>query len=203
MRNPKERNRAILELLQEYAAAEIADFFAYIIGESVMDLDSPIYGGARFPVEARVDGRRFASFHLDVAAGDVLIEPLESLTCRDWLGFAGIPSPTVQAISAEQQFAEKVHAYTLPRQHPNSRVRDLLDMLLLIESGKVSANSTWPTLVATFERRGTHPIPGHLPDPPENWKKPFALLAADCNISDNIGHAFNKVIAFWNSLRKE
>jgi hypothetical protein len=31
----------------------------------------------------------------------------------------------VQLIAREQQFAEKIHAYTLPRNTPNSRVKDL------------------------------------------------------------------------------
>jgi hypothetical protein len=41
----------------------------------------------------------------------------------------------IPIISQEQQFAEKVHAYTLPRKTPNSRVKDLVDILLLIENG--------------------------------------------------------------------
>ena len=36
-------------------------------------------------------------------------------------------------ISAEQQFAEKLHAYTLPRlERVNTRTKDLIDMVLLI-----------------------------------------------------------------------
>ena len=38
-------------------------------------------------------------------------------------------------IGREQQFAEKLHAYTLPRNSANSRVKDLVDMALLIGSG--------------------------------------------------------------------
>src|SRR5260221_657029 len=82
-------------------------------------------GSGRYPGEAGMDTRFFASFNLDVGVGDVLIEPLERIEGKDWLGFAGITKVSLQAISAEQQFAEKLHAYTLPRQTPNSRVRDL------------------------------------------------------------------------------
>ena len=38
-------------------------------------------------------------------------------------------------IAREQQFAEKIHAYTLPRNAANSRVKDLVDLALLIGSG--------------------------------------------------------------------
>ena len=55
-----------------------------------MDLTAAPYGGARYPVEARMDERIFARFHLDAGIGDVVMQPLETIVCRDWLGFAGI-----------------------------------------------------------------------------------------------------------------
>jgi hypothetical protein len=92
-----------------------------------MDLTAAPYGGARYPVEARMDARIFARFHLDVGIGDVVMRPLETVACQDWLGFAGIQGPQVQMIPREQQFAEKIHAYTLLRSAENSRVKDLVD----------------------------------------------------------------------------
>jgi hypothetical protein len=58
-----------------------------------MDLTAAPYGDARYSVETRMDGRIFARFHLDAAVGDVVIEPLETAECHDWLGFAGIETP--------------------------------------------------------------------------------------------------------------
>jgi hypothetical protein len=61
------------------------------------------------------------------------MEPLEVIEGRDWLEFAGVASPLVYTIPREQQFSEKLHAYTLPRQSTvNSRVQDLVDMVLLM-----------------------------------------------------------------------
>src|SRR5205807_7131142 len=100
-------------------------------GEPMAELDAAPYGGARFPVESRLNGRLFVSFHLDVGIGDAVIEPLEVIPGRGWLEFAGIPSPSMYMIAREQQFAEKLHAYTLPRHGAvNSLVRDMVDMLL-------------------------------------------------------------------------
>jgi hypothetical protein len=42
------------------------------------------------------------------------IHPVERIETRDWLAFAGIEGSQVQLIAREQQFAEKIHAYTLP-----------------------------------------------------------------------------------------
>jgi hypothetical protein len=81
-----------------------------------------------------MDGRIFAKFHLDAGIGDIVIHPVEIIEMRDWLAFAGIQGSQVQLIAREQQFAEKIHAYTLPRSTPNSRVKDLIDMALLMNS---------------------------------------------------------------------
>ncbi len=65
----------ILELLRKAASSDLDDFFVFLIGDSILDLDAAPSGGARYPVEARMDGRTFTKFHLDVSAGDVLREP--------------------------------------------------------------------------------------------------------------------------------
>jgi hypothetical protein len=67
----------LLETLQEAASRESGDFFVFAIGEPIMDLDGAPYGGSRYPVEANLDGRLFARFHLDVGMGDVQREPFE------------------------------------------------------------------------------------------------------------------------------
>jgi predicted transcriptional regulator of viral defense system len=198
--DPKDSNQAVRELLEASASTDLSDFFVYVIGEAMMDLNVPAYGGARFPVEARVDGRRFVNFHIDIAIGDVLVEPLDRLYGHDWLEFAGIARPLIQAISAEQQFAEKLHAYTLPRQNPNSRVRDLLDMLLLVKAGKLSRNRTKQTIRTTFEKRKTHSVPDGFAPPPAAWAKPFAALAQECVISDTADEAFKKICVFLDTL---
>jgi len=124
----------VLEALREVGLLDLGDFFTFVFGDAVQDLDAAPYGGARFPVDARLAGRSFVRFHLDVSTGDVLREPYESLAGRDWLGFAGVASATFRAVSPEEQFAEKLHAYTLPRVgRENTRVKDLVDLVLLIE----------------------------------------------------------------------
>src|SRR5260370_6913498 len=134
-----------------------------------MSLEAAPYGGARFPVEARLDGRIFVGFHLDVGIGDAVMEPLEVIEGRDWLGFAGIASPSLYMIPREQQFAEKLHAYTLPRQGAaNTRVRDLVDMVLLIQSGTLAKAKFAEAIRVTFDRRGTHAVPTSLPQPPKD-----------------------------------
>src|SRR5260370_28373825 len=156
-----------------------------------MSLEAAPYGGARFPVEARLDGRIFVGFHLDLGIGDAVMEPLEVIEGRDWLGFAGIASPSLYMIPGEQQFAEKLHAYTLRRQGAtNSRVRDLVDMVLLIHSGTLAKAKVAEAIRLTFDRRRTHAVPNPLPQPPTDWHNPYDALAKECGLSGALNNAF-------------
>lgn len=190
----------LLKQLQDAGAKDVGDFFYYRIGESMMDLEGAPYGGARYPVESVMGGRTFVKFQLDVGIGDVVLDPPEQAQMRDWLGFAGIASPDVPMIQREQQFAEKLHAYTLPRTTPNSRVRDIVDMVLLIRSGTLVSGRVVQALHATFGRRATHSIPEALTPPPEEWSAPFARLAAECRLDLTATEAFSVLIEFCAGL---
>jgi hypothetical protein len=193
-------NRAVREMLQNAAGVSLGDWFEYTIGPAVVDLDAAPYGGARYPVEARMDARIFAWFHLDVGIGDVVMQPLEVVECRDWLRFGGIGRPRVRMISREQQIAEKLHAYTLPRSAPNSRVKDLVDLALLIGSARPSEKRVVDALCLTFERRKTHLIPSTLSPPPGDWQRRFRVLAEECGLSRDMASAFADVRSFFDRV---
>ncbi len=193
---------SILESLREAGKLDLLDFFTFGFGDAKQDLEAAPYGGARFPVEARLAERTFVKFHLDVSAGDVLRQPYESLSGRDWLGFAGIDKMNFPAVSPEEQFAEKLHAYTLPRvSRENTRVKDLVDLILLIEQTKLDAARLAESIRETFQRRKTHEIPADLASPPAAWSRPFAEMAAECGLDPDIGKHFSGVSQFFRKLR--
>ncbi|MDY6905328.1 MAG: nucleotidyl transferase AbiEii/AbiGii toxin family protein [Thermodesulfobacteriota bacterium] len=162
-----------------------------MIGQATMDIEAAPYGGARYPVDARMDGHTFVKFHLDIGVGDAVMDPLELIQTRDWLGFAGIEPPTVELLSKEQQFAEKLHAYTLPgRTRPNSRVKDLVDIMLLLQRGGLKNQRIKEALNMVFTRRKTHQLPETLNPPPDDWTPVFNKMAEECNINTNIEDAF-------------
>jgi hypothetical protein len=189
-----------LDHLQRAGVREIGDFFSFRVGEAMMDLDAAPYGGARYPVESRLDGRTFVKFHVDVGIGDVILEPVEVMATRDWLTFAEIAAPSITMIAREQQFAEKIHAYTIPRPSANSRVRDLVDLHLLIASGSLDASLCAEALRRTFERRNTHELPKELVPPPADWDRPFRVLAEECRIDIGYREAFDTLLRFWTGL---
>ena len=191
-----DENQVVRQMLQSAAAVALGDWFEFTIGPPVMDLTAAPYGGARYPIEARLDERILARFHLDAGIGDVVMRPLETIVCRDWLGFAGIESSRVVMIAREQQFAEKIHAYTLPRNAANSRVKDLVDLALLIGSGGLDKQRILEALRLTFERRGTHDLPANLLPPPADWQVPFHALAEECRLPTDVAGVFAGVQKF-------
>jgi hypothetical protein len=191
----------VLEMLREAGQLDLQDFFTFVFGDATQDLDAAPYGGARFPVDGRLAGRTFVNFHLDVSTGDVLREPYESLSGRDWLGFAGIASAGFPAVSPEEQFAEKLHAYTLPRAgRENTRVKDLVDLVLLIERARLDAARLAKAIRETFQRRKTHGIPATLASPPASWSKAFAEMAGECGIAVDMEKHFGVVEQFFSRL---
>jgi len=124
------------------------------------------------------------------------MRPLETIVCRDWLGFAGIEPSRILMIAGEQQFAEKVHAYTLPRNAANSRVKDLVDLALLIGSRGLDKQRILEALCLTFERRGTHDLPASLVPPPADWQVPFHALAEECGLPTDVAGVFAGVQKF-------
>ena len=104
-------------------------------------------------------------------------------------------------ISIEQQFAEKIHAYTLPRvQRPNSRVKYFVDMQLLIGIRTFDLHKLRVDLRKVFKFRNTHSLPIHIPSPPIEWVEPYAELAEKCGIESNLILAFQNVSEFYSNI---
>ncbi len=193
----------IMAILQKASNVELGDYFTFVFRPAMQELEGPPEGGFRFPVEAVIDGRLFVKFHMDIGIGDVLIEPVEKILGEDWLEFAGIAPAIIYAISKEQQFAEKLHAYTLPRiDRLNTRVKDLVDMLLLMHEGFMEEALVRDNLHKVFQRRNTHSLPGTLPLPPDNWKVKFDLLAKECGMNESLDQAIKSIGEFYQNLIK-
>ena len=191
----------IQRLLAKAAQADRGDFFLFEIGGVQMELDGPLYGGARYTVRALVGDRLFVAFHVDAAVGDYLPEEVETAVEADLLGFAGVKPGEFPMIPREVQFAEKLHSYTMPRSVPNSRARDLVDMVLLIQEGKISPAKEQVALKAVFARRKSHDVPAVLEPAPDRWEKSFADMAEECGLKIDLKAGFEILNRFYVKLQ--
>jgi len=100
-------------------------------------------------------------------------------------------------ISREQQFAEKLHAYTLPRtgSRDNSRVKDLVDLLLLMQT-EMKPRNLRENIERTFTHRATHSLPPYLPPPPESWRARFQEFAKECSLDPDMESAVRTVARY-------
>jgi hypothetical protein len=190
------------QMLQDSLSRPSGDWFEFQVGQPVMILDCQPCGGERLPVRSILGGRLFVAFHVDVVVGGILLEPLRVAAGEDWLGFAGIEASPLTTTSLEQQLAEKLHAYALPREdkRDSSRVKDLIDIVLLLETGTLEPEEVAAAVVATFKDRGNGPIPETVPDPPAFWTRPYATMAIACHIITDVNAAVSRVRDFYRRV---
>lgn len=172
----------ILLRLQEATRLRLDDFLEFEVGihpeHEDMTGDGVKYDGVRFRVECMLAGRRYGDpFGLDVAVGDPIVGEPEIIQGSDLLEFIGVAAPSIRVYPVETHIAEKLHAYTMPRRTPNSRVKDLPDLALLGLVGPLEAARVWRALEQTFRFRDTHAVPPALPEPAEAWARPYRRLA--------------------------
>jgi hypothetical protein len=196
----KKQASHIQDMLSAASSGDLGDYFVFRVGSVQMELDGPLYGGARYPVQALVGNRLFVAFHVDVAIGDYIPSELEIGHERNFLSFAGINPASFPMIPREVQFAEKLHAYTMPRSVPNSRVRDLVDMVLLIKEGKMTHGKMVSAMKAVFTRRKTHTAPEALEPAPSRWEKIFSEMAEDCGLRMDMASGFKLLNKIYDDI---
>lgn len=132
----------------------------------------------RFSVQALLAGRIFAAIRLDVAARGEELAHTEMLPLPNTLAFAGLPPRSIEAVDRRQHFAEKLHAFTRDYgDRPNTRVKDLADLILLIESQLAPDPSLVDTVRHVFAVRATHPVPVQIDAPPPSWEALYPGIA--------------------------
>lgn len=175
-----------LELQRALASAaslDLGDWFTFVVRPTSDVLPGLGQGSLRFSVTARLDGRLFESFHVDIGSGDPVVEPAESLTTPPMLTFAGIPSVTIPCYPLTQHLAEKIHAYVRPRATGEStRVKDLVDILLIGEQMAVDGPALRTAVHATFSAYEEGEPPLSLPLPPATWAVTFNKLAEEVGL---------------------
>lgn len=192
----------IRDELQTAANVDLGDYLRFIISPAQTELQGAPEGGARFPCVATLASKVYERFHIDLGFGDAVMGTPEPLVGDDLLAFAEIAPAKVLAIPREQQFAEKLHAYTLARgELVNTRTKDLVDLLLLMETQPFDPASLRPAVEETFGRRATHSVPTTLSPPPESWASEFTRMAAETRLGmTGLKDGFTTLQAFWAEL---
>jgi predicted nucleotidyltransferase component of viral defense system len=189
------------ELLLDAAALELDDMFSFDVQRAAVDHELA-GGGQRWMVRAELAGRDFERVVIDVGFGmPPVVEPVV-LEASRLLEFAEIPSIAVPALAVEQHLAEKLHAYsrTYSGDRPSSRVKDLVDIVVIAHTTTVDGERLRQAVTAIFERRATHEPPAALPSPPRDWARPWATLVKHLPAEPDLASGFSVAAAFWNPM---
>lgn len=161
--------------LGEIGATQLEDFMTFRVEPHARpELESPgmKYPGKRFRVQAQLAGKVYGDpFAVDVAFGEPMHGAAERVSGRTDLPFAGIEAPSFAVYPLVTHLAEKLHAYTLPRPSPNSRVKDLPDIAILASIGSLDSDDVRTALDQTFAHRATHALVSALPEAPVRWRE--------------------------------
>ena len=174
----------LLERLQSASSLNLHDQLEFTISRAPEDKgtienDGLAYEGFRFRVTPMLGGKTYGDrFGLDVVLGPVPKQGVEEVEGGAMLSFVGIPAHRHRLLPRTLHIAEKLHAYTQPRPSPNTRVKDLPDLVLLAHTGEFDAEGLRSVLHDLFAERGTHALPDSLPLPPSAlWVEAYARMA--------------------------
>lgn len=150
-----------------------------------------------FHVTAQVAGAVFDEATVDVGFRDTTEWEPETVA-SDLLAFAGIEPTRIPVIPLEVQVAEKVHAYTRKYgryQRASTRVKDLIDLVLIVSTATLDAHRLRVALDGVFTRRATHLLPSALPSPSADWSRPYGAMAQQIDVDPDPAAGHRKVSA--------
>ena len=185
------------------AAEDLDDYFVFSLVDMERRNEAEEGSAVRFHIRCELAGRPFDDVTVDVGFRDALLGDADVLRGPDLLDFADIPPVEAPAITIGQHVAEKLHAYTRSygrRGVTSTRVKDLVDLVLIAESIAIPADQLASAPRAVFTERATHSLPASLPIPPAEWGVPYKKMADQVGVESGVDAAFSVAARFLNHV---
>jgi hypothetical protein len=201
LRSGSSDGAALRDALIEALTSDVdGDWFVFKVGYPI-DLDTDAAGnpGWRFSVESTLAGKTFSTVRVDIVLRPAELAATERISLPGTLEFAGIRPRSIESADRRQHFAEKLHALTRDYgSRPNTRVKDLVDLLLLIHDGLPPNQDLLDVVRHVFTVRMVHPVPNSIGDPPPAWRDDYPPVAAQAALGEHdLPAALDTLRAFW------
>jgi Nucleotidyl transferase AbiEii toxin, Type IV TA system len=149
---------SVLEQLRAAGREDLGDWLTFEIEPDrehpEIEAEGLRYGGRRFRAQGRIAGVAFGCpFGVDLAFAEPFHGNAETVAGSDILEFVGVTRPSFLIYPIEAHIAEKLHAYSMPRARPNSRVKDLPDIALLSTIREIDSGTLRAAIADVFDRR--------------------------------------------------
>jgi hypothetical protein len=175
-------DKEIYKILRKTCKVQIADNFSFEIGAVTQENQ----GGektVRYQMKALLDSRTFESFHIDINNHDLILAKPKFVNSGDIFSIPEFTPFRIPCYSFEQQIAEKFHALTRTyKSGEASRVKDLVDILLIASTRKISFTKLKKYVFSTFENRKTHDLPMISPEISSDYEMNYSKLAREVGL---------------------
>lgn len=190
-------------LAEALDADPFGDGFVLVAGAVVpLAADQVGHGTWRSKVAAHLGGRPFGGIHLDISPRPLELDQTDALPLPNSLAFAGIDAPVIEVIDVHRHAAEKFHGMLKDfGERPNSRVRDLIDLLIFCEHQMLDPKKLAVAVEQVWEERDGVPPPADLPPLPDGWLFRYEGIAADQHLATtSLPAALAVVTALWAAM---
>jgi hypothetical protein len=194
---------AVEDLVADALSADPdGDWFAFAVGApSRLQEDADGTATWRIAVRARLDGRPFGSIKLDISPRTHEVVETETVTLPNALEFAGIETVDIEIVDVHRHAAEKLHGMLREFDgRENTRVRDLADLMLLLDAELLVPDRLAPVVRQVWAERRSTP-PATFPRLPGSWPPRYDELAALNDIQPpSFPAASERAIALWTAM---
>jgi predicted nucleotidyltransferase component of viral defense system len=156
----------------------------------------------RVKVAAELAGKPFGAVQMDVSPRSHELDETDLVPLPNSLDFAGVVAPLVEIVDVNRHAAEKFHGMLRDYgDRDNTRVRDLVDLVILIEHELLEPSALAAAVRLVWsERDGVSP-PATLPSLPPSWLGRYERLVAEQNVEAvSFPAAVSTVVAMWAEL---
>lgn len=163
-------------------------------------------GGGHVTWRVRVDcslaGRSFGSVKLDISPRTHELNATDRIELPNSLDFADVPATVVEIVEVNRHAAEKFHGMTRDfGTRENSRVRDLVDLVILIDNELLDVDRLRASVVDVWSERNQSEPPSELTVLPMAWPSRYERMAVEYDLdTTDFAEAEQKVRLLWQLL---
>ena len=187
-------------LLDDLGSDPFGDHFDFTIDKrrelGAHDDRGPV---TRLSIDARLGGRTFERFVVDIVTPTSPPDEVEWVELGHRLSFAELPTVRLAVIDLRTHWAEKLSAYIRRYDdRPNTRVKDLVDLVLLIDHGLDPDQALFDAVRRTFDSRSQARPNPVVPSMAAEWADAFEPLAHELALTTPDAFAAHELVEqFW------
>ena len=181
------------DMVSKAVLHDLDDRFTFELAGLPRTLVGPPGGGLRYVLVARLVGQELVRFKVDVSSQDEIVGKLEERPSDPLVERLGLQAATFPVYPIAQQFAEKLHAYSRPRDVENTRAKDLADMLWITTRHPFRSQAIIDAGVATFGQE-EHAWPPAPPVPPAAWARQYGALRREMRLEPPTAAAAHEML---------